>query len=358
MREKRWYESPLADMGVTISARVRLARNFDNYPFPVKLEENLARQMINETARAAMSETVYSPNSANHNKGSDYGFRFFDITDNPAESLLPLMERHVLSSHMVTKKGVKGIILNPGEDLSVLLNEEDHARIQAIFPGDNIDGAYAAADALESLIEANGQNKYAFDQDYGFLTSCPTNVGTAMRASFMLHLPALEMTGAIDKVKSALAKFGMTMRGIHGEGSESMGSIYQLSNQITLGKPEGEIILSLKAAALKVISHENSTWDKLLADHEITIKDKLYRSYGILITCRSLGRKEGMSLLSDMRLGYNSGIYDMPRPSKTIYALMAEIQPGTLGAMAGKPLTQEEQDVYRAEYIRGELDKK
>lgn len=339
---QRWYESPLSDEGVVISSRVRFARNFEGYAFPGRLTDDGARHMNNETARAVLSD-------------KDGEFKFFDITDNSPETLLPLMERHVLSKHMVAQRGVKGVILNPSENLSVLLNEEDHTRIQAIFPGDNIDGAYAAAAALESLIETRGEAMYAFDHEYGFLTSCPTNVGTGMRASFMMHLPALEATGYIVRLLPALGKFGMTMRGIHGEGSASMGCVYQLSNQITLGKPENEIILALKSAASQVIAQEKTTRQKLFAAHEIKAKDRLFRAYGILTNCYSLDHKEGMSLLSDLRLGYAYDIYDMPRPKKTTYALMTEIQPGTIQARAGRPLNQEERDVCRADYIRGEL---
>jgi protein arginine kinase len=312
----------------------------------MKLSDESAREMAAETARAALAD----------NGGVfDDEFRYFDITDTPPDSLLPLMERHVLSSHMVAKKGVKGIIMNDREDMSVMLNEEDHARIQSIFPGDNLDGAFAAADAMDTLIEENGVNKYAYDQEYGFLTSCPTNVGTGMRASLMLHLPALEATGCIAKILPALGKFRMTVRGIHGEGSESLGAIYQISNQFSLGKPETEIIQALKSAVHWVISREKGEREKLLSERRIAIEDKLYRSWGLLTNCRTLDHKEGMSLLSDVRVGFESGIYRMPRPKKTIYALMTNIQPGSLCAMAGRPLSQEERDVYRADYIRGEL---
>ncbi|MCL2703151.1 MAG: protein arginine kinase [Defluviitaleaceae bacterium] len=342
----KWYESPLVDESIVISARVRFARNFEKYPFPIKLTDSAAQEMAAATARAALS--------GNGTAFTDE-LRYFDITDTPQESLLPLMERHVLSSHMVAKKGVKGIILNGREDVSVMLNEEDHARIQSIFPGDNLDGAYAAADALDTLIEDKGQHKYAFDQEYGFLTSCPTNAGTGMRASLMLHLPALENTGYIAKMLPALGKFRMTVRGIHGEGSESLGAVYQISNQFSLGKPETEILQALKSAVNWIINQEKSMREKFFTKHRIAVEDKLYRSWGILTSCRTLDHKEGMNLLSDARMGFESGIYTMPRPAKTIYALMTNIQPGSLCAIAGKPLNQEERNIYRAEYIREQL---
>ncbi|MDR1705608.1 MAG: protein arginine kinase [Clostridiales bacterium] len=343
-RNERWFMSPFVDSQVAISARIRFARNFEDYPFPMKITGEDARKMAKETADAVLGSGF----------ALDEGFRFFDISNNPIETLLPLMERHVLSSQLAQKQGVKGLLLNSKENLSIMLNEEDHIRIQSIYPGDNIDNAYESAEIMEAMIEERGC-RYAYDHEYGYLTSCPTNTGTGLRASLMLHLPALEASKFISKLVPALGKFGMTVRGIHGEGSESLGAVYQLSNQITLGKSEQEILQQLKSSAAHVISQENNAREKLLTENGLKYRDRLYRSYGILKHCRSLDIKEGMDLLSDVRIGFLSRIYEMDRPDRTIYGLMMDIQPGNLAAQAGKTLTSEELNVYRADFIREAL---
>lgn len=343
----KWYESALVDSQVVISARVRFARNFDRYPFPTRLSDDGAKQMSRETVEAVM------------NSGGFWvqGLRYFDVTDNPTETLLYLMEHHSISNQMVVKPGVKGLVINGQETVSIMINEEDHVRIQSIYPGDNLDKAYETADAIDTVIDEKCVNRYAFDHEYGYLSACPTNTGTGLRASLMLHLPALEYSGYINKLLPALGKFGMTVRGIHGEGSESLGSVYQLSNQITLGKTEPEIILSLQSAAMQVITQEINAREKLMGENRLQFEDKLYRSYGILKHCRSLDLKEGMRLLSDVRLGFVSGVYEMKPPRKTIYNLMMEIQPGNIIMRSQNQSAQNKgQDQRRAEIIRDNLN--
>lgn len=343
--ETKWYEHPDVDASIIISARVRLARNLKQYPFPLRINDMDARKMMADVARSITGDRTPAGGM----------FSFKDLTNSPPDILLTLMERHVISRNLVMKEGIKGAVLNCDESVSVMLNEEDHVRIQSIFPGDNIDSAYHTADSVDSLIDESPDIEYAFDQEYGYLTSCPTNTGTAMRASLMLHLPALDYTGRLMRLLPALGKFGMTVRGMHGEGSESMGSIYQLSNQITLGKPESEIITSLRTAAGQLIEQENATRYKIISERKIDFEDRLYRAYGILKNCRKITVKEAMSLLSDLRLGYLTGIYALPRPQKTIYSIMMEIQPGNIMSITGQNADATAQETARAELIRGNL---
>jgi len=245
--------------------------------------------------------------------------------------------------------------MNESEDVSVMFNEEDHARIQSIFPGDNLDAAYAAANRTDAAIEKNSGSVYAFDQEFGYLTACPTNAGTGMRASLMLHLPELESSGAISQILHSLGKLSMTIRGIHGEGSEGLGSVFQVSNQSSLGKTEEEIIQNLKLAVGRVVSSEMTARGKAYAESKHKTIDMIHRSYGILKHCRRLGHKEGMALLSNIRTGFMMGWLETKKPKKTIYSLMMNIQPGSICAMAGKPMNREERAIYRAEYVRNEL---
>ncbi|MCL2407038.1 MAG: protein arginine kinase [Defluviitaleaceae bacterium] len=342
----KWYESEKVDEGIIISARVRLARNFEKYHFPNKIKNADATDMMEQTARAVTS--------AKKVRGSDK-FTYTDMTNENEGKLLPLMERHVISHHLLKKNGAKGIILSGFEDKSIMLNEEDHVRIQSIFPGDNLEAAFEAANKLDDIIEKHGDNKYAFDEQFGYLTACPTNVGTGLRVSLMLHLPVLERLGFISKILPTLSKVNVAVRGIHGEGSDSLGSIYQISNQCSIGKTEQELLHTLKGMADWVIKQEKSVRDKHFSTYRLAVQDKLYRSYGVLTNCRRLGLEEGMKLLSDLRLGLTDGLLDIPRPQKTIYALMTEIQPGSLCEIAGRVMNKDERHAFRAEYVRKQM---
>jgi protein arginine kinase len=205
---------------------------------------------------------------------------------------------------------------------------------------------------MDDLIEESID--YAYDKDYGYLTSCPTNTGTGMRASYMLHLSALESAGRLRKLFTAMAKLGMTARGTYGEGSEPFGGIYQISNQTTIGKTEDEIIAAIKSVTAKLIEQENDAMDGLLSNNS-PLYDKIHRSYGLLKYARRIGSREAVSCLSDVRLGLISGRLQVERPKKTIYNIMIDIQPGGVSERAGHELDGGERDIARADYIRNIL---
>ncbi|MDR2749674.1 MAG: ATP--guanido phosphotransferase, partial [Clostridiales bacterium] len=191
------------------------------------------------------------------------------------------------------------------------------------------------------------------DKDYGYLTSCPTNTGTGLRASFMIHLPMLEKTGHIKNVLNTVTKFGVTLRGIHGEGTEPLGHIFQVSNQVTMGKPETEIIGALKNVTAQIMQSENELRRKFFKEKKLDMVDRIYRSYGTLKHARTMSGKEAMELLSSVRLGYMLKILDEPKPNLTIYQIMMNIQRGSLIVAAKKDLTDLERDTARADYLRG-----
>ena len=226
----KWYENDKCSDGIIISSRVRLARNLKKYNFHNKLSNADAERMINEVKDSITgSRTVFGEQ-----------FKYIAINSLNENEKFALVEKHVISPELMKSSKPCGVLVKDDETISIMLNEEDHIRIQAISAGDDLDTAFDLADKIDNLIEESVE--YAFSEKYGYLTSCPTNVGTGLRASYMMHLPELERTGQIKNVMQAISKFGITVRGIYGEGSDAMGSIYQVSNQVTLGQSEADII--------------------------------------------------------------------------------------------------------------------
>lgn len=336
----KWYNDPVMDSDVIISSRVRLARNIKKYPFILKQNEQSAKSVISDVVDALKrgGEGFFSQ------------FDYIEINDKPDIEKYSLINRHAISPEFFKSGGPKGLLLEKDEKLSIMINEEDHIRMQAIYPGDNMDKARDTIDKVDDLIEEHIE--YAFDKDFGYLTSCPTNTGTGLRASYMIHIPLLEGTGEFRNIAATIGKFGMTVRGIYGEGTEPMGSIYQISNQVTIGKSEEEIITSLKGITTQIIDREHVLRDKVTPRMNIEITDRVYRAYGILCNCRKISLKEAIRLLSDVRFGYISGILKERRPSVNIYGIMMNIQNGLMQYNCGRALNETEIDIVRAEYIR------
>jgi len=335
----KWYEDPAVDNGVIISSRIRLARNLRKYPFPTRLTEEGAAKLNLELHDALINDRTVLANA----------FTYYDLTDAPESLLNELLEKHAVSHELAKRKGPRGLLANERDNVFVMVNEEDHVRIQTIFPGENMEKAYDMADKIDNLIEESVE--YAFDGSFGYLTSCPTNTGTGLRASYMLHAPALEVSGKLSSIAQAMAKFGMAVRGIHGEGSEAMGSIVQVSNQLTLGKSEADIIAGLKNVTNQVIEQELHLRQKWIADDKDGLLDRVYRAYGILTNCRRISTAEALRLLSDIRLGYVSGLFDKPKPPKTIYNLMMDVQPWSIQKLTESTRNEAVRDVHRAGYV-------
>lgn len=336
----KWYNSSKTDEGIVISSRIRLARNVKKYPFSQKLSAKQAEKLIEDVKN--------SVKSANTSFGD--AFEFININEKSNAEKYSLLENHSISPDLMDKDKPAGVLIKDDETISIMINEEDHIRIQTVFPGYNIEQAWDTADKIDNLIEENID--YAFDENYGYLTSCITNVGTGMRASFMIHIPLIEMYGQVKYLSQAISKFGMTLRGLYGEGSEPLGGIYQISNQITLGKSEEEITDALKNVASQIIEQEKELEKKIMKEQKTDLEDRVFRSYGILSNCRKISSKEAMKLLSDLRLGAITGIINLKDKNINIYNIMMSIQPGNMIKYMNVQGNQEERDIHRAAYIR------
>lgn len=339
-----WYIEKGPESDVVISSRIRLARNLSEYPFSLKQSSEDETKVLNRVKEAAMS--------AEGKKMCD--FLFVDIpTLHPIEKQV-LVEKHLISPDLAESSRKNGALISRDEHTSIMVNEEDHVRIQCLFSGMQLENAWKLCNSVDDLLEK--KLNYAFDQRYGYLTCCPTNVGTGLRASVMVHLPALVMTGYIKSVLEACGKLGVAVRGLYGENSEMSGNMFQISNQVTLGATEKEIITGVKGIASQIIEQERTLRKELYKQNSYRIEDRVFRSYGLFSNARILSSEESNKLLSDVRLGIDMGIIT-DISSETLNEIMLLIQPANLQKLVGKPLDPDERDVKRAEVIRSRLGK-
>ena len=266
-------------------------------------------------------------------------FRFLDLAEVDELERQILMEKHLISPEHTKKTSNKGLILSENEDISIMVNEEDHFRIQVLMPGLQLNEAWELANRVDDLIEANVD--YAFDPDIGYLTACPTNVGTGMRGSLMLHLPGLARINQLGNVLKSVSQFGLVVRGLYGEGSESYGSIYQISNQVSLGHSESDMLEHLARVAEQITASERQA-RKYLQEHNLPeSEDQIYRAYGLLAHARIISTKEALDLLSTVLLGIDLGlIHDLDRG--LVKKLMVEIRSAHLQKMMGQSLPAQE----------------
>ena len=333
-----WYQSPLTDESQILSSRIRLARNISRYPFQQKLTPESAAAMVKEA-----KDSVTQASAHNH-------FHQLSLQDLGETDHKVFLEKHIVSPEFLKGSLPKGLLISNDQNISIMINEEDHIRIQSIKPGEDLTTAFFTANKIDDLMEET--IAFAFHENYGYLTACPTNVGTGLRASYMIHLPSLDKAGLIKNILPGIVKFGITLRGIYGEGTAPMGSIYQISNQTTLGKSEEDIIECLQKVTKTVIEHEVTAREKLISTKKDHLEDRIYRAYGTLAYSRKISTEEAMHQLSDIRLGYLTGILDKPKLPKQIYQIMIEIQPGHLQRIAGHEMSDQERDTARANYLR------
>ena len=334
MTENKWYRSTGREGDVVISTRVRLARNLPRVPFPACMNTEQKRQAA-EAIQKALPEGI---------------FRIVDMHALPHITALSLVERHLISPEF--SKGEEGSVLCLSEDegVSLMINEEDHLRIQVMQAGLDLDQAYQTADELDTALDSHLH--FAFDDRLGYLTQCPTNLGTGMRASLMLHLPALQEGGAIQQLANTVSKLGLTIRGLYGEGSKPEGAIYQLSNQVTLGISESAAIENLKGIAAQIIREERAGREELCRNPHF--EDRIWRSLGILRTARLLRGDEFMSLISNLRVGVSLNMIE-EIPLDLISGLIGDAQPATIMAASGKEMEPAERDAARAALVRARL---
>ena len=332
-----WYQDPATDQGQILSSRVRLARNIKKYRFQQKLTPQDATQMLQEAGDAIIRAGVRL-------------FHQMDIQALGETEQKVFQEKHIASPEFIRGNLPRSLLISEDQNISVMLNEEDHIRIQSIQSGDKLAESLVLANQIDDLIEESVE--FAFHPEYGYLTTCPTNTGTGLRASYMIHLPCLDRLNLLKKLLPMISKLGITLRGIYGEGTSPMGSIYQISNQTTLGKSEEDIIQGLQSVTKTVIEQENQAMDKLLTNQRDDVINTIYRAYGMLAYSHLITAKEAMDMLSFIRLGHMSGLLDKPKPAKQIYQIMMEIQPGHLMRIAGYEMTEAERDTTRAKYLR------
>ena len=330
---------------IAISSRVRLARNIDCIPFPTRMDPGQGETIINKVweSISQSSETMAK-----------------NLVLMKIEKLDPidrqiLVEKHLISPDLGESKRESAVIISRDEKISIMINEEDHLRIQCIFPGMLLDEAWKLCNKLDVLFEE--KIDFAFDNKLGYLTCCPTNIGTGIRASVMLHLPALGMTGYIRGILEACGKIGIAVRGIYGENSEASGNMFQISNQVTLGQTEEEIIASVKNVASQIIEQEKMLRKELYNQNPYRFEDRIYRSLGLLSNARIMTAEESLKLLSDVRLGVDMGTIGGIN-IETLNEIMLVTQPAYIQRLAGKILSTDERDIRRAELIRSRLSVK
>ncbi len=337
-----WIDGEGPQNDIVISSRIRLARNLEDFPFPVALTDNMSKEIIKK-----INDCLLDGNTV---LKTDFELVEMDKLSNNDTQVL--VEKHLISPNLAQRPKRSAVLLNKNETVSIMLNEEDHLRIQCLFPGLQIDKAWELANMIDDVLEES--LKYAFDEKLGYLTSCPTNLGTGIRASVMAHLPALSIIGYMDRILQAANQIGLTIRGMYGEGTEAEGNIYQVSNQVTLGRTEEEIIDTLKEVTKQIIKREDDARATLLSNNGIKLEDKICRSYGILSNARIMGSKEALKLISDVRLGVDLGIIKNI-DVKNINNLMLQIQGGFIQKIYGKSLSASERDIARADLIRLKL---
>ncbi|MFA6600372.1 MAG: protein arginine kinase [Candidatus Omnitrophota bacterium] len=339
--QAEWLRSGGPDSDIVISSRIRLARNLTGYPFCQKLTEAQRAEIVDMAEDAAGASPMLKP--------SHY-WRYSALSDLDLQFLL---ERHLVSREHAGERSVKAVALTGDESVSVMVLEEDHLRIQAFQGGFNLPACWKTINQLDDELE--GALDYAFSPALGFLTACPTNVGTGLRASCMLHLPSLVLTKQVHKVLQALAKLNLAARGLYGEGTQATGNFFQFSNQLTLGQNESEIIDNLVTVIRQVIEHEKEARKYLRDKKTSKIEDQIWRAVGTLKSARLISSAEATQFLSLLQLGIQMEVVSTSLTSQDLNLLFLLIQPAHLQKLAGKELDSPERDAFRAELIRGKL---
>lgn len=335
----QWTEGNGKENDIVVSSRVRLARNLEDLPFPSAFTKEHAKKVLERIA-GVTAECL--PDC-----------RVLNFSDLPRVEREILAENHLISrEHGENDSGA--LILNENGSLSLMVNEEDHLRIQCILSGLELEQALRMADEADDLLAE--KLNFAYDSKLGYLTSCPTNVGTGMRASVMLHLPALAYSGNLPVVLRSLNKLGLAVRGVYGEGSEMAGNMVQISNQRTLGSREEEILDQVKRVTLQVVEQEKQERSRLMTEYRNKLADLTGRAYGILANAYSISTAEAVKLLSDLRFGIELGLHAQIN-KKALNRLLLSIYPAHLEARAGRTLNQTERDYCRAELLRKVLNK-
>jgi protein arginine kinase len=325
---------------IVISSRVRLARNLAKLPFPGWAKKSERVRILEEIKPEVDTLPAIKEGFSEQ------------LNELSATEKQVLVERHLISREHAAKGMGSAVVINSSQSISIMINEEDHLRMQAITCGLELDKTFQMIDEIDTALEA--QLDFAFDEELGYLTACPTNVGTGMRASAMVHLPGLVLGEQINQVVNSVNKIGLAVRGLYGEGTEAMGNLFQVSNQTTLGEKEDQIIGRLHKVIETLIQRETQARENLLATKRTTLLDQIGRAYGILTHAYSISSKEALNLISVLRLGIDLGFF--PEEGRAIInQLLMETQPAHLQNVSQQKLAAEERDHLRADIVRDRL---
>ena len=327
--------------GICISSRIRLSRNLAELPFPTCASKESAAQVAAAVSSGCCAVSAFQEQGC-----------FFDITQLDELERQFLLERRLASSELINSSISPALAVSGDERCSVMINEEDHLRIQALMPGFQLEECWKKVSALDDELAASLD--FAWSDDLGYLTACPTNVGTGMRASVMLHLPGLVMTEQILPTIHGINKLGLAVRGIYGEGSDNTGRLYQVSNQVTLGESEANIIEQLSAVIGQIVEYERRARRALMEQDRFALLDHVGRAFGMLQCCYKLSADEAAEALSALRLGVDMGLFKKLKIA-TVNELFMELNPGHLQMRSGLALPEAELDVLRAKLFRSKL---
>lgn len=330
--------SNLENNGIVLTSRIRLARNLKNYKFPLKMTGEESNNVVEEVKNAVDRQNL------------NYKLTYMRDLSDVEKSVM--VEKHLISPALAEKKETGAFLLSNDEKVSIMINEEDHIRIQTLGTGMSLKECWELSNKIDDVLEE--EVDYAFDRELGYVTACPTNIGTGMRASVMVHLPALSITNQIEKLLIGISQLGVAVRGVYGEGTKSMGHLYQISNQGTLGASEETLIDKISQIVAQIVEKEERMRAHLKKNNLYEIEDDCYRAYGLLTNARRMSTEEAMKLLSLLKLGKEMEIIDKAK-DKDIYRLMVKIQPNNILSSTDTELTTKERDKMRAEIIRNEL---
>lgn len=343
----KWVADKGPHSDVVLTSRVRLARNLRAYPFPHLMKQEHFQALLKQLQKSLVDD----------DKGSATGgkLHFLPLPEVGPLDRQVLVEKHLISPNLASAKHAgTAVLLREDEAVSIMVNEEDHLRVQCLLPGFQLDECWKIANEVDNYLE--GRVDYAFHQERGYLTACPTNVGTGMRASVMVHLPGLVITQQIGRVLAAISQVGLVVRGLYGEGTEAAGNMFQISNQITLGPSEEEILHNLNAVIKQIIEQERASRQSLVKARKVFLEDRIFRSYGILTNARLLQSQEAMRLLSDVRLGVELGIITDLSPH-VLNELLILMQPAIIQRQSEARLSESMRDQRRADIVRKRLSK-
>lgn len=342
-RRNKWYYDSNAYHDVILSGSCMLARNFADYNFPSKLSTEDASRVVEEIRG-------FAPELAARTSGEYYTCRMEKLSNADKDTLI---ESHAITPSLKRKKEPSGLILSDDESISIMINDEDHVHIQAIRAGYNLKEAYRQANIIDDFLDM--KKPYCFSEKYGYLTSRLQDAGTGLHASYMLSLPGITMGGKADALQEEISRFDVTLKGIYGEGSKSAGFIFQVSNRKTLGMSENEIIENLEQVTAQIVDIERKLRREVLKNIGLELKDRIYRSYGVLRYAKNLPQKDAMVLLAQLKFGSDCGIIKIKGGGSGLHRLMIEMQPGNLQTYYKKTMGSTQRDEQRAKYLNEHL---